>query len=195
MRGMLFLPRVVLTTGKRHSSVTGLQKPASSHSHAGCSHLLWAPAILCMLAGKTQREKNRYYVKSVGGGVKFLCVNEFRLCGTTETLKVNLVVWIYLRKGRQASWYCYTKKMPRTLPGYFNIIETLEKHGSWRGQEKVCKWLTLHEKWWDYRDWCNTENVCIMIGFVTSCQRSIWWFLGFNGIIFQLYAEYMSTEI
>lgn len=98
MRGMLFLPRVVLTTGKRHSSVTGLQKPASSHSHAGCSHLLWAPAILCMLAGKTQREKNRYYVKSVGGGVKFLCVNEFRLCGTTETLKVNLVVWIYLRK-------------------------------------------------------------------------------------------------
>lgn len=38
-----------------------------------------------MLVGKTQLEKNRYYVKSIGSVVKFLCVNEQGFHGTTET--------------------------------------------------------------------------------------------------------------
>lgn len=39
-----------------------------------------------LLVGKTQLENN-YYVRSVGSAMKFLCVNEFGLQGTEETLR------------------------------------------------------------------------------------------------------------
>lgn len=73
----------------------GLQKHASSHSHVQAA-AIWAEhkckettgeTIDCMLVGKSQLEKNRYYVKSIGGVIKFLSVNELGLRGTTEILK------------------------------------------------------------------------------------------------------------
>lgn len=93
-REMSFLPRVLTPIGKQH---WGLQKHATSQCHvqamATWSELKCREAsgetIDCMLVGKTQLEKNRYYVKIIGGVVKFLSINEQGLRGTTETPSNN----------------------------------------------------------------------------------------------------------
>lgn len=70
----------------------GFQRHVSSHNHVHAS-TLWTQhktreatgeTVDCLLVGKTRLEENRYYVKSVAGAVRFLCVNELGLRGTAE---------------------------------------------------------------------------------------------------------------
>ncbi|KAG2462572.1 COPB2 protein, partial [Polypterus senegalus] len=73
----------------------GLQRHVSSHNHVHAS-TIWTEhksreatrgTVDSMLVGKTQLDKNHYYVKSIGSAIWFLCVNELGLCGTAETLR------------------------------------------------------------------------------------------------------------
>ena len=79
--------KAALETGR------GLQKHASSYTHVQAA-ATWAEhtareatgaTIDSMLVGKTALEKNRYYVKSIGDVIKFICVNELSLRGTKES--------------------------------------------------------------------------------------------------------------
>ncbi|KAG2462722.1 CCDC6 protein, partial [Polypterus senegalus] len=74
-----------------------LQRHVSSHKHVHCS-TIWTEhnsreatggsgTVDSMLVGKTQLDKNHYYVKSISSAVRLLCVNELGVHGTTETLR------------------------------------------------------------------------------------------------------------
>ncbi|KAL2077521.1 hypothetical protein ACEWY4_027025 [Coilia grayii] len=71
----------------------GFQKHEASHSHVSAA-IRWTEMkrreesggdTISDLLGQTQVEDNRYYIKSIGQVVQFLCVNELGFRGSTES--------------------------------------------------------------------------------------------------------------
>lgn len=167
----------------------GLQKHASSQCHvqamATWSELKCreasAETIDCMLVGKTQLEKNRYYVKSIGGVAKFLCINEQGLRGTTESTSNNDT-----SAGLFLNLFEYTLEKDAFLA---DIVKGIPKHAKYTSkdiQNEITETLAdmvLSEIKHRYtnadsagfclksdgtRDKCNVENLSVMIRFVCN---------------------------
>lgn len=174
----------------------GLQKHAFSHSHVQAA-ATWSEhkcreatgeTIDCMLVDKTQLEKNQYYVKNLGGVVKFLCVNELGLRGTTETLKRyhrgtdadDIAAGLFLKL------FEYTLEKDDKLADIAKGISKNAKYTSKDIQNEIIETLAnmvLGEVRKRYantdsagfcmkndgtRDWCNVETLSIMIRFVCN---------------------------
>lgn len=201
----------------------GLQKHASSHSHAQAA-ATWSQhkcrevtgeTIDCMLVGKTQLEKNRYYVKSIGDVVKFLCVNELGLRGTTETFKHDhqntdtddtvTAAGLFLKL------FEYTLEKDEKLADIAKGIPKNAKYTSKDIQNEIIETLAnmvLGEVRKRYanadsagfcikcdgtRDKSNVENLSIMIRFVCNSKPEEH-LIGLLDL-HKLDAEYISTEI
>ncbi len=191
----------------------GLQKHASSQCHvqamATWSELKCREAsgetIDCMLVGKTQLEKNRYYLKSIGGVVKFLCINEPGLRGTTETTSNNDT-----SAGLFLNLFEYTLEKDAFLA---DIVKGIPKHKytSKDIQNEIIETLAdmvLSEIKHRYtnadsagfclksdgtRDKCNVENLSVMIRLLCNSlpEEHLIGLLDLH----QLDAEYISNQI
>ena len=198
----------------------GLQRHVSSHNHVHAS-TLWAEHqkreatggnVDTLLVGKTQVEKNRYYVKSVGNAVKFLCVNELSLRGTTEHrrdaaghddddiasgLFLKLMEYTLEKDEKLAS---IAKGIPRNASYTSNhiqneIIDTLANMvlGEIKKIYENADAVGFCLKSDGSRDRCNVENLSVMIRFVSASlpEEHLIGLLDLD----QLDAQYITSEI
>lgn len=191
----------------------GMQKHASSHCHVQ-SMAAWSEVkcreasgetIDCMLVGKTQLEKDRYYVKSIGDVVKLLCVNEQGLRGTIETSNNDTSAGLFL------NLFECTLEKDQFLK---DIVKGIPKHAKYTSkdiQNEIIETLAdmvLSEIKCRYtdadsagfclksdgtRDKCNVENLSVIIRFVCNSlpEEHLIGLLELH----QLDAEYISTQI
>lgn len=203
----------------------GLQRHVSSHNHVHASSI-WTEhknreatggTVDSLLVGKTQMEKNHYYVKSVGSAVKFLCVNELGLRGTAETRHDRSNVTAGNNDDDDVASGLFVKIMEYTLEKdekLARIAKSMPKNAKYTSktiQNEIIQTLTdmvLGETRKKYenadaagfclksdgtRDRCNVENLSIMIRFVTNSmpEEHLIGLLELD----QLDAEYMTSEI
>ncbi len=204
----------------------GLHKHASSQTHIKAA-ATWSEhkcreatgETIGILVGKTQIEKNHYYVKSIGEVVKFLCVNELGLRGTTEKLKcgTNTFTDVASASGDNIAGGLFFKLFEYTLEKdekLADIAKGIPKNATCTShniQNEIIETLAnmvLEETRNKYanadsvgfclksdgtRDRCNIENLSIMIRFVCNSvpEEHLIGLLDLH----QLDAEYMCNEI
>lgn len=196
----------------------GLHRHASSHNHVHAS-TTWTQhksreatggTIDSLLVGKTQLEKNHYYVKSVGSAIKFLCVNELGFRGTAETLRHD-AAGDDVASGLFLKLMEYTLEKDEKLASISKGIPKNAKYSSKDIQNEMIQTLAdmvlgeVRKKYQNAdsagfclksdgtRDRCNVENLSVMIRFISSSmpEEHLIGLLELH----QLDAEYITSEI
>lgn len=168
----------------------GLQKHACSQTHLQassswtefCRRQVSGETVACLL-GPQQIEKNRYYIKSMAGVVKFLAVNELPLRGDCETCDSEEDC---IAAGLFAKLFKYTLEKDKYLADITSGIPQNAKYTSKTIQNEVIEILAsmvlkkIKQKYDTAdlaafclksdgtRDRCNTENLSVIIRFVCN---------------------------